>query len=106
MGRDMKICVRKLTTCGISEDGEILDLRLLHSSDEVISVHVPFDQAASLVMTLPQLLARALKRRTGLERSRYVFHLAIGLSRAPRRTLASYLPWRPSMASKRPLQFP
>jgi|RhiMethySRZTD1v2_1073278.scaffolds.fasta_scaffold1162908_1 hypothetical protein len=70
----MKICGSKLTTCRVS-DGEVVELGFLDSSGETASVQLPFDQAESLVMTLPHLLARALRRRTGLENARYVFRV-------------------------------
>jgi hypothetical protein len=71
----MKICSSKLTTCEVSDDGEVVELRLLNSSSDAVSVQLPFEQAQSLVMTLPHLLARALRRRTGLESARYVFRV-------------------------------
>lgn len=71
----MKICSRRLTTCGVNDDGEVVELGFLDSSSEAVSVQLPFDQAESLVMTLPHLLARALRRRTGLESARYVFRV-------------------------------
>jgi hypothetical protein len=71
----MKICSSELTTCRVSDDGEVVELGFLDSSGEAASVQLPFDQAGSLVMTLPHLLARALRRRTGLENARYVFRV-------------------------------
>jgi hypothetical protein len=71
----MKICSSRLTTCSVIGDGEVVELGFLDSSGEPVSVQLPFDQAESLVMTLPHLLARALKRRTGLESARYVFRV-------------------------------
>jgi hypothetical protein len=71
----MKICSSKLTTCGVTDDGEVVELGFLDSSSEAVSVQLSFDQAESLVMTLPHLLARALRRRTGLENARYVFRV-------------------------------
>jgi hypothetical protein len=71
----MKIYSSKLTTCGVSDDGEVVELKFLDASSEAVSVQLPFDQAGSLVMTLPHLLARALRRKTGLESARYVFRI-------------------------------
>src|SRR5215470_8572821 len=44
-------------------------------SDTAVSVQLPFDQAEAVVMTLPQLLTRAVRRRTGKPEARYVFGL-------------------------------
>ena len=71
----MMICINKFTSCGVRDDGEVAEFGLLDSCGEAILVQLPLDQAASLVMTLPHLLARALKRRTGLESARYVFRV-------------------------------
>jgi hypothetical protein len=72
----MKICSSKLTTCSVSDDGELVALGLLDRSGKAVSVQLPYEQAESVVMTLTHLLARALKRRTGLESSRYVFRVS------------------------------
>lgn len=40
-----------------------------------MTVEFPLDQAEVIVMTLPHLLERAVKRQTGDESSRYVFDL-------------------------------
>jgi len=71
----MKICSSKLTTCGVSDDGEVLELGFLNGFGEAVSVRLPFDQAQSIVMTLPHLLAGALRQRTGRESARYVFRI-------------------------------
>jgi hypothetical protein len=71
----MKIWSSKLTTCSVSDDGEVVELKFLDASSDAVSVQLPFDQVGSLVMTLPHLLARALRRKTGLESARYVFRI-------------------------------
>lgn len=71
----MKIFSSKLTTCSVSRDGEVVELGLLDRSGNAVSVHLPFEQAESVVMTLPQSLEWALKRRTRSETSRYIFPL-------------------------------
>jgi hypothetical protein len=71
----MKISSSKLTTCNVARDGEAVELWLLENSGLAVCVELPFDQAESVVMTLPRLLARALKKRTGGEQSRYVFRV-------------------------------
>jgi hypothetical protein len=71
----MKICSSKLTTCGVSDDGEVLELGFPDGFGEVVSVRLPFDQAQSIVMTLPHLLARALRQQIGRESARYVFRI-------------------------------
>ena len=38
-------------------------------------MELPLDQAEAVVMTLPHLLARAARRRTGNDEARYVFGL-------------------------------
>lgn len=38
-----------------------------------MSIEMPFSQAESLVMTIPQLLSIALKMQTGDAQARYVF---------------------------------
>lgn len=42
---------------------------------EPVSVVMPFDQAASIVMTIPRLLSAALEMQTGDAQARYVFSL-------------------------------
>jgi hypothetical protein len=38
-----------------------------------MSIEMPFDQAESIVMTIPRLLSAALKMQTGDAQARYVF---------------------------------
>ena len=63
----------RLTTCEISEDGKAVRLHLLDHAGSPAFVELPFDQAESVVMTLPKLLTAALRVRTGGTDLRYVF---------------------------------
>jgi hypothetical protein len=76
MDEAMKIEGSRLTTCSVAPDGETLRLDLIDKSGDPISLSLPFDEAHSLTMTLPQLLTFALKVRTGDDTARYVFALA------------------------------
>ena len=71
----MKIRSNRLTTCGVTADGETVALELVDRSDTAVSVELPFDQAEAVAMTLPHLLTRAVRRRTGQQEARYVFAL-------------------------------
>src|SRR5262245_20966832 len=69
------IVSRSLTTCEPTRDGASIRLGFLDEAGKPVSVEFAFEQAASLVMTLPGLLSAALKSRTGSEQSRFVFSL-------------------------------
>lgn len=71
----MKICSKRLTTCHVATDGTNVGLEFLDQSGGTVTVELPLDQAEAVVMTLPHLLARALKRQTGNDDARYVFGL-------------------------------
>jgi hypothetical protein len=71
----VKISSRKLTSCRVTEDGETVELDLADRSGAAVSVQLPFEQAEAIAMTLPHLLTRAVKKRTGSEEARYVFGL-------------------------------
>lgn len=75
MRSTMKIHGSRLTTCCVTSDGKTICLDLLDSSGDPISLHLPFDQARALTMTLPRLLTAALKARTGNDTARHVFSL-------------------------------
>jgi hypothetical protein len=64
-----------LTTCRVAEDGAEVGLEFIDQSGQIVVVELPLDQAEVVVMTLPHLLAKALRRRTGNDESRYVFDL-------------------------------
>jgi hypothetical protein len=63
----------RLTTCDVVKGGEAIRLDLINKAGHSVSIELSFEQAEAIVMTLPQLLSKALKSRTGSEDSRYVF---------------------------------
>jgi hypothetical protein len=71
----MEIESAELTTCDVTRDGEAVRLRFVDTAGNPISLKLPFAQAGSLTMTLPQLLTKALRARHGEEGSRFVFPL-------------------------------
>jgi hypothetical protein len=68
----------------VTADGERVELGLIDHCGTAVSLELPFEQAESVVMTLPQLLTHALKRRTGRPEARYVFSLGEWLIEDPR----------------------
>lgn len=71
----MKIRSKKLTLCRVAPDGATIGLEFLDRSGTTVAVELPLDQAEAVVMTIPHLLARAVRRQTGNEDARYVFGL-------------------------------
>lgn len=71
----MKIRSSRLTTCRVATDGRNIDLEFIDCSGATVAVELPFDQAEAVVMTLPSLLARALRMQSGDDEARYVFGL-------------------------------
>ena len=71
----MKIRSEKLTTCRVAADGAEVGLEFVDASGAPVRLEMPVEQAESLIMTLPQLLACALRQRTGDQDARYVFGL-------------------------------
>jgi hypothetical protein len=65
----------RLTTCRVAEDGADVRLEFIDQSGKTVTVELPLDQAEAVVMTLPRLLSRAVRQRTGDDDARYVFHL-------------------------------
>jgi hypothetical protein len=65
----------RLTTCKVVKEGRAIRLEFLDDGGQPVSVEFPFDQAESIVMTLPQMLSKALQRRTRDRSSRYAFSL-------------------------------
>ena len=59
----------------MAADGGGVGLEFLDSSGNAVRLELPVEQAESLIMTLPQLLACALRQRTGDQDARYVFGL-------------------------------
>jgi hypothetical protein len=64
-----------LTTCQVAQDGADVRLEFIDQSGKTVAVELPLDQAEAVVMTLPRLLSRAIRQRTGNDEARYVFHL-------------------------------
>jgi len=71
----VKIRSQRLTTCRVTANGAEVGLEFLDVSGAVVRLEMPVEQAESLVMTLPQLLALALRQKTGDEDARFVFAL-------------------------------
>src|SRR5215510_3471387 len=71
----MKIISSKLTTCRVTDEGGTIELQLLDDSQRIVTLQLPFAQAETMVMTLPSLLASALRQQTGAQGARYVFGL-------------------------------
>jgi hypothetical protein len=57
----------------VIEGGETIRFELVGQAGEPVSIEMPFDQAESIVMTIPRLLSAALRMQTGDNRARYVF---------------------------------
>ena len=71
----MRIASGDLLTCGASADGETIRLDLSDVAGQPVSLDLPFEQAQAIAMTLPTLLSKALKARTGRSEARYAFPL-------------------------------
>jgi hypothetical protein len=71
----MMIRVGKLTTCGVAPDGSFIELEFVDVSDAKVTVQLPIEHAGGLVMTLPELLSRAVRQNTCDQQARYVFDL-------------------------------
>jgi hypothetical protein len=71
----VKFRSESLTTCRVAADGGEVGLGFVDSSGAAVRLDLPVEQAESLIMTLPQLLACALRQRTGDQDARYVFGL-------------------------------
>jgi hypothetical protein len=70
-----RIVISQLTTCSVVGGGKTISLDFVGQTGEPVSIEMPFDQAASIVMTLPRLLSAALKMQTRDAQARYVFSL-------------------------------
>ena len=66
----------KLDSCGVLEDGRVVRLSMLDQAGDSTFVEFPFDQAASVALTLPRLLTKALQMRSGSSDVRYVYPVA------------------------------
>jgi hypothetical protein len=71
----MEIRSQKLATCGVTADGETINLDLFDTDGTRISLNLPFEQAGALAMALPHLLTVAVRVRTGDDAARFVFTL-------------------------------
>jgi hypothetical protein len=71
----VKIRSERLTTCRVAPDGASIGLEFVDSVGATVTVDLPIEQAQAVVMTLPHLLARAVRQRTGDDEARYVFAL-------------------------------
>jgi len=71
----MKISGVELTTCAVADDGSKLGLEFRDQSGTLVTVELSFEQAEAVVMTLPRLLAAAVRQKTGNQDARYVFGL-------------------------------
>jgi hypothetical protein len=72
---NVKIRSEKLTTCRVAADGAEVGLEFVDATGAAVRLEMPVEQAESLIMTLPQLLACALRQKTGDQDARYVFGL-------------------------------
>jgi hypothetical protein len=75
MTEPVKIASRQLTTCTVLREGEVVTLGLVDEAGIEVALHLPFDQAQAVAMTLPTLLNEALKSLTGSTTARYAFRL-------------------------------
>jgi hypothetical protein len=73
--RPVKISSSKLTTCSVANDGSKVRLEFLDQSGATVTLELPLEQAEVVVMTLPHLLASAVRQKTGNQQARYVFGL-------------------------------
>jgi hypothetical protein len=71
----VKIRSSRLTTSRVAEDGADVGLEFIGQSGKIVTVELPLDQAEVVVMTLPHLLSRAVRQRTGNNEAGYVFDL-------------------------------
>jgi hypothetical protein len=77
----MKIRSSKLTTCDVWPDGSTLALSLLDHSGTPVTLELSLEQAEAVALTLPHLLSRAVKQRTGNDKSRMSSRLMNGRSK-------------------------
>lgn len=64
---------KQLTTCNVTDGGRKIRIDFVGQAGGPISIEMPFGQAESLVMTIPQLLSIGLKMQTGDAQERYIF---------------------------------
>ena len=80
----VKFRSEKLTTCRVAADGGEVGLEFLDSSGRAVRLEMPVEQAESLIMTLPQLLACALPAEPAIKMLATSSGSASGRSRAPK----------------------
>lgn len=68
-----RLVSKQLTTCNVTSGGKKIRLDFVAQTGGPVSIEMPFGQAESLVMTIPQLLSMGLKMQTGDAQARYVF---------------------------------
>jgi hypothetical protein len=71
----MEIEAKLLTTCDVSPDG-VISLNLVDSSGQPATIRLSVDQAGVLIMTLPDLIDKALQNRYADASLRYTYPLA------------------------------
>jgi hypothetical protein len=71
----MIIHCTKLTTCDAVGNGETVKLDFIDDGGRPVSLRLAFEDAQSIVMTLPRLLTQAVKAQAGQDNVRYVFPL-------------------------------
>jgi hypothetical protein len=71
----LTITSSRLSTCNVIDEGRAIRLDFIDREGRPLSVEFPFEQAHAITMTLPQMLAQALKRLTLDQTARYVFPL-------------------------------
>jgi hypothetical protein len=74
-GATMEIDSQALTTCEIAPDGKAISLGFVDSSGKPAAVRLPVEQVGALVMTLPTLIEKALRKRFGDDSLRYTYPL-------------------------------
>lgn len=65
----------RLSTCNVIDEGRAIRFDFIDQEGRPLSIEFPFEQAHSIIMTLPQMLSQALKRLTLDQTARYVFPL-------------------------------
>jgi len=71
----MEIDSQALTTCEIAPDGKAISLGFVDCSGKPAAVRLPVEQVGALVMTLPTLIEKALRKRFGDDSLRYTYPL-------------------------------
>jgi hypothetical protein len=69
------IASNRLTNCAVVDKGRAIHLGFLDDNEQPLAVEFPFDQALSLIMTLPHLIGRAVTLQTKDPTARCVFSL-------------------------------